>query len=152
MDNELDKRLDRELENREKTTRTKQWVRSTLLPDPLPQDGYDFRWVRISNNGQSDPTNFSSKIREGWEPVMAKDHPEIPLVGIENERYADNVVMGGVILCKAPTELVEQRNSFFQQQAENQMTAVDNNLMRESNSKMPLFNNRKSDVTFGKGN
>ena len=83
---------------------------------------------------------------------MAKDHPEIPLVGIENERYADNVVMGGVILCKAPTELVEQRNSFFQQQAENQMTAVDNNLMRESNSKMPLFNNRKSDVTFGKGN
>ena len=70
-------RLDRELETRERTVRTKAWTRPTVLPDPTPEDGYTYHWVRISTNGQSDATNISSKIREGWEPVRAMDHPEI---------------------------------------------------------------------------
>jgi hypothetical protein len=68
-------RLDRELETRERTVRTKAWTRPTVLPDPTPEDGYTYHWVRISTNGQSDATNISSKIREGWEPVRAKTTP-----------------------------------------------------------------------------
>jgi hypothetical protein len=144
-------RLTRELESREKTVRKQAWRRPELLPSPDPEPGYVYRWIRLSTQGQADPTNVSSKLREGWEPVLAKSHPEIFLSGIENERFKDNIVIGGLILCRAPEEMVEERNAYYQAQAQGQMTAVDNNLMRENDPRMPMFNDRKSTVTFGKG-
>ena len=87
----------------------------------------------------------------GWEPVKAVDHPEITLVTIENEKFKDNVVIGGLMLCKAPTELVDERTEHFKEQTSNQIKSVDNNLMRENDPRMPLFHERKSKVTFGKG-
>jgi len=144
-------RVNRDFEKRERTPRKKAWARPEVLPSPTPEPGYTYHWVRISTQGQPDPTNVSSKLREGWEPVLATDHPEIFLTGIENERFKDNIVIGGLLLCKAPQELVDERNEYYQQQAKGQMTSVDNNLMRENDPRMPLFNDRKSTVTFGKG-
>lgn len=144
-------RVNRDLEKRERTPRKKAWARPEVLPNPTPEPGYAYHWVRISTQGQPDPTNVSSKLREGWEPVRAADHPEIFLSGIENERFKDNVVIGGLLLCKAPQEMVDERNQYYQEQAKGQMTSVDNNLMRENDPRMPLFNDRKSTVTFGKG-
>ena len=145
-------RLNRDLETREKTKRKSAWTRPEVLPSPTPEPGYAFRWIRTSNKGTIDPTNVSSKLREGWEPVKAVDHPEITMVTIENERFKDNVVIGGLMLCKAPKELVSERTDYYKQQADNQIHSVDNNLMRENDPRMPLFNDRKSKVTFGKGN
>jgi hypothetical protein len=144
-------RLDREQETREKKTRKRAWTKPEVLPTPTPQEGFAFHWVRVSTRGQADPTNVSSKLREGWEPVKAVDHPEIELVSIENERFKDNVIMGGLMLCRAPVELVQERTEYYQKVTDSQMQSVDNNLMRESDPRMPLFNNRKSEVTFGKG-
>lgn len=144
-------RINREIQTREKTVRKKSWQRPETLPSPTPEDGYSYRWIRVSTQGNTDATNVSSKLREGWEPVKAADHPEITLVTIENERFADNVVIGGLMLCKAPTELVEERNDYYQTQTRSQMNAVDNNLMRENDPRMPLFNDRKTKVTFGNG-
>ena len=145
-------KLDRELDTREKKTRKQAWKRPELLPAPTPQAGWTFHWVRVSTNGQPDPTNVSAKLREGWEPCKASDHPEIELVSIENDRFKDNIVMGGLMLCKAPKELVEERNAYYKETSEAQIRSVDNNLMRESDPRMPLFNQRSSKVTFGKGN
>jgi hypothetical protein len=146
-----DNRLDRELETREKTARKTAWKRPEVLPSPNQEEGYVYRWIRISTRGNVDAMNVSSKLREGWEPVKASDHPEITLVTIENDRFKDNVVIGGLMLCKAPVEMVDERNAYYQEQADNQMSSVDNNLMRENDPRMPLFNDRKSKVTFGKG-
>ena len=143
-------RLNRDLETREKTARKRSWQRPELLPMPNPDPGYGFRWVRLSVNGQADATNLSSKIREGWEPALATDHPEIQLASIENDRFKDNIVIGGLILCKAPIEMLEERDEYYRQQAEAQMTSVDNNFMRENDPRMPLFNERKTTVSFGK--
>ena len=55
------------------------------------------------------------------------------------------------MLCKAPVELVKERTEYYEELTESQMQSVDNNLMRESDPRMPIFNNRKSEVTFGKG-
>ena len=148
----VENRLDRELETRERTTRKKAWQRPETLPSPNPEPGYTYRWIRTSTHGQVDATNVSSKLREGWEPVKATDHPEITLVTIENEKFKDNVVIGGLMLCKAPIELVKDRTEHFKEQTSNQIKSVDNNLMRENDPRMPLFNERKSKVTFGKGN
>lgn len=145
-------RTTRELDLRDNNQRVKSWTPPTLLPEPAPQDGYKFRWIRLSTLNQSDPTNLSAKLREGWEPVRASDHPELMLHGTDiNEKFKDNVVIGGLILCKTPTELVEQRNAHFQKITESQTESVDNNFMRESDPRMPLYRERKSSVSFGKG-
>ena len=144
-------RLNRTQTTRDKTERKRSWSRPELLPNPNPEEGYEFHWVRISTQGQADAMNVSSKLREGWEPVKASDHPEITMVTVENERFADNVVIGGLMLCKAPTELVEERNDYYRQQSDSQIRSVDNNLMRENDPRMPIFNDRQTKVTFGKG-
>ena len=144
-------RLNREVETREKTTRKRHWQRPETLPSPEPEEGYAFRWIRVSSRGNVDATNVSSKLREGWEPVKAVDHPEITLVDIEQERFKDNVVIGGLLLCKAPVELVEERSEYYETQTNSQMQSVDNNLMRESDPRMPIFNDRKTKVSFGNG-
>ena len=144
-------RLDRELETREKKTRKRHWQRPETLPSPNPEPGYEFHWVRVSTQGQIDATNVSSKLREGWEPVKASDHPEITLVTVENERFKDNVVIGGLLLCKAPKELVEERSDYYNNQTKSQMQSVENNFMRENDPRIPLFNDRRSKVTFGTG-
>lgn len=145
-------RQDREFGTREKTIRKQAWKRPTVLPDPTPQDGYTFHWVRVSTMGQPDSTNVSSKLREGWEPVRAEDHPEIFSDAVADARFKDNVIVGGLMLCKAPDELVHERTEYYDQLTESQMNSVDNNLMRENDPRMPIFNDRKSKVTFGRGN
>ena len=145
-------RVPRELDTREKMERPKQWMPPQLLPDPNPEPGYAFRWIRIASLGKDDATNISGKLREGWEPVRASDHPEIRMFGSDgNAKFPDSVQVGGLLLCKTPVELTEQRNAYYRNQAEAQMQSVDNTYMRENDPRMPMFKERKSTVTFGKG-
>ena len=145
-------RLARELDTREKTERPAKWMPPQLLPDPNPEPGYAFRWIRIASLGKDDATNISGKLREGWEPVKASDHPEIRLFGSDsNAKFPDCVEVGGLLLCKTPVEFTEQRNAYYRNQAEAQMQSVDNTYMRENDPRMPMFKERKSTVTFGKG-
>ena len=149
---EKSNRITRELDTREKMERPKQWMPPQLLPDPAPEAGYAYRWVRIASLGKDDATNISGKLREGWEPVKASDHPEIRLFGSDsNAKFPDCVEVGGLLLCKTPVEFTEQRNAYYRNQAEAQMQSVDNTYMRENDPRMPMFKERKSTVTFGKG-
>jgi len=144
-------RITRELESREVTERPKQWQLPELLPEPDKQAGYSYRWIRVSTLNAADPRNLSAKLREGWEPVRLEEQPKFQLLADPNSRFKDNIEIGGLLLCKTPTELVEQRNAYFANQAQNQTEAVDNNLMRQSDPRMPLFNERKSSTSFGNG-
>lgn len=144
-------RLKRDTGTRKAESRPQAWTPPSVLPDPNPEPGYDFRWVRVSTRGEVDATNVSSRLREGWTPVKATDHPEVVLVTIENDRFKDNIVIGGLLLCKAPYELSEQRSEYYKNQTRGQMQAVDNNLMRNNDPRMPLFKERKSKTQFGTG-
>lgn len=144
-------RNNREVESREQNARPKKWMPAQLLPDPNPEPGYAFRWIRLSTLNSADPMNISAKLREGWEPVKASEHPEIKLYSAGTNRFPDSIEVGGLLLCKTPVEFVEQRNEYYSAQAESQMSSVDNNYMRESDPRMPLFKERSSKVTFGKG-
>ena len=146
-----DNRLNRDQATREKKVAKRSWEAPELLPMPDPQPGWAFRWVRIATLGETDARNMSSKIREGWVPVKAVDHPEITLVTVENEKFKDNIVIGGLLLCKMPQEMQDERREYYEGITKAQMDAVDNNLMRENDPRMPIFNDRKSNVTFGKG-
>lgn len=144
-------RTARDLENRETAKRKQAWRPPETLPSPTAQPGWVFRWIRTSMVGQLDPTNVSAKFREGWEPVKAEDHPELMYMADPNSRYKGNVEIGGLLLCKAPEEMTKQRTEYYARQAQSQMDAVDNNFMRTEDSRMPLFNEKRSTTTFGRG-
>jgi hypothetical protein len=145
-------RLPQDMQTREADVRPQAWVDPELLPSPKPQAGWSFRYIRISTRGDADATNFSSQIRSGWEPCKAVDHPEIQILIVENAQFKDNIVIGGLMLCKQPKERVKARQDSIEQKNDSQMRAVDNNYMKENNPVMPLFSERKSRVTFGSGN
>jgi len=151
MEQTTDNRAPRATKSRDAEMRPTKWTPPQLLPDPTPEPGYAFRWIRVSMMGKDDPTNISGKLREGWEPVKASDHPEIKLFGDTGGRYADSIMVGGLLLCKTPVEFTEQRDAHFSKLAESQMQSVDNTYMRENDPRMPMFKERKSTVTFGKG-
>lgn len=144
-------RQPRNLEKREALERPKSWAPPALLPDPRPEEGYVFRWIRLSTLNNADPTNISSKLREGWEPVKASSQPEMQLHSNPNGRFPDGIEIGGLLLCKVPKEFMEQREAYYQKQAESQMQSVDNNFMRDSDPRMPLFSEKRTKVTFGPG-
>lgn len=139
-------RTPRGLESREKLSRAV-YVPPSALPDPTPEPGMTYHWVATAILGQADPTNVSKKMREGWVPVKASDHPELMLAGNES----GNVELGGLMLCKMPTEQVRARNEYYQRQAQSQMESVDNHFMKNNDPRMPLFAERKSSTSRGGG-
>ena len=97
-----------------------------------------------------DPRNLSSKLREGWEPVRVEEQPKFKLLVDPDGRFKDNIEIGGLLLCKTPKEFVEQQQAYYAEQTRAQTDAVDNNLMRQSDARMPIFKESKSTVTVGR--
>ena len=144
-------RLQREMTNRSMQERPQQWRPAELLPEPDKAPGYAYRWIRISFNGKRDPKNYSMKMREGWEPVSVEEQPKFQLLVDPDSRFKNGIEIDGLLLCKTPVEFVAQRSEFFRAQTQAQSDAVDNNLMRQSDSRMPIFKEGKSSTSFGKG-
>ena len=145
-------RAPRSADSRAKEARPKPWRPPSLLDAPTPPPGFVYRWLRESMVGQDDKANMSKRIREGWEPVRSEEHPEFEAPTIEEGRHAGVIGVGGLLLAKMPVETVEQRRAYYNQMATQQMEAVDSNLMRESDSRMPLSSpERRTQVTFGRG-
>jgi hypothetical protein len=143
-------RTPRELASRE-TEKRYEYTPAASLPEPKPDPMFSYRWVATHVMGTLDPVNASKRFRDGWEPVKAVDHPELFLPG-----NADgNVEIGGLMLCRMPKERALARQRYFDKQNEQQMESVDGNYMRNSDSRMPLFSEKSSEVTrgggFGKG-
>ena len=149
---EVKNRLKRELESRETQERPKQWAPAELLPEPDKEAGFAYRWIRVATLNQADPRNLSAKLREGWEPVRIEEQPKFQLLVDPQSRFKDNIEIGGLLLCKTPTEFVEQQQAYYADMTRQQAEAVDNNLMRQSDARMPIFKEGKSTSSFGKGN
>jgi hypothetical protein len=144
-------RLARELTSRSQQERPKQWQRPETLPQPDKQPGYAYRWVRVSALGQADARNVSAKMREGWEPVRIEEQPQFKLLVDPNSRFKDNIEVAGLLLCKIPEDFVQQRTDYYAKLTKDQIESVDNSFMRENDPRMPLYRERKSTTSFGKG-
>lgn len=144
-------RLTRELDTRVIDERPKQWAPPELLPKPDKQAGFAYRWVRVALNNQADPRNVSAMLRQGWEPVKVEEQPKFKLLVDPNSRYKDSIEIGGLLLCKAPEEIVGQRSEYYAKQTQAQADAVDSSLMRQSDARMPMFSEKKTTTSFGKG-
>lgn len=144
-------RIARELEKRSEVERPKSWQPASSLPEPDKQAGYTYKWIRVSTNGQRDPKNVSAKIKEGWEPVRIEEQPRFKLFIEKNSHFEDGIEIGGLLLCKMPTDFKDQRSAYFAKKNKDQMDSVDNHYLRENDPRMPMFSERKSTTSFGTG-
>jgi hypothetical protein len=103
--------------------------------------------------GVADPSNISSKLREGYEPCKAEDYPELMMHAAVDGRFRGGIEIGGLLLCRIPKEFMDQRAQHFSNLNQSQMDSVDNNFLREqdSRSNMAMIVDKKSKVTFGSG-
>ena len=145
-------RRSREADTREVVfKRPEAWRPPESLPSPDPRPGWKHRWIRTATMGTMDPSNISSKMREGYEPCKAEEYPEMMMHATTEGRFKGNIEVGGLLLCRIPDEFLEQRMKYYDNQNRAQMESVDNNFLRENDPRMPLFCEKKSKVTFGSG-
>jgi len=121
--------------SREKETRRRPWTPPSRLDAPPAPDGFQHRWIRAEVNGFDDRQNVYGRLREGYELVRLEELPEEyqgMLPTIEDGKHAGVVSVGGLLLARIPNETVEERNAYFAKKAQDQLTAVDNELLREN--------------------
>ncbi len=149
-------RQPRKLETREQEKRQVSWKAPEVLPTPdvNAHPDYTFRWVRVSTMGDGDASNIASMLRQGYEPCKAEDYPELQVDAITEGRFKGNVEIGGLMLCRIPKELLEQRAAHYNQVNKQQIDSVNAQFMKENDARMPLFSDVKTKVSksaFGSG-
>ena len=144
-------RAPRELDTRETFARPTAWRPPETLPMPDDRPGWTHRYVRISTLGTADPSNISSKLREGYEPCKGEEYPELMMHASTEGRFKGNIEVGGLLLCRIPSEFMAQRAKYYENLNKSQVDSVDNNFLRENDPRMPLFSEKRTKVTFGSG-
>ena len=147
---EKDKNTSRANQTRSKTERPKVWVPPSSLDAPPAPDGFRYRWIRAESVGFQDTKNVTGRIREGYELVRAEevqnasDYP-----GVDDGKYKGVIGVGGLLLAKVPVEIAKQRMDYMSNKHKDRSNAVENDLMKEQDSRMPINIERQSRVTFG---
>ena len=136
---------------REKETRRKPWTPPSMLDAPPAPQGYKHRWIRAEVRGFDDRKNISARLREGYELVRQDEYPDFEVPIIDSGKYAGVFGVGGLVLARIPIETVEERSKYFEQRTQDQMNAVDHDMMRENSHSTMTINkpDRQSRVTFG---
>ena len=137
-------------QTRSKSERPKVWVPPSSLDAPPAPDGFRYRWIRAESVGFQDTKNITSRLREGYELVRAEEienASDYPV--IDDGRYKGVVGVGGLLLAKVPIEIAKQRQEYMSRRHSERSEAVNNDLMREQDKRMPINVDRQTRVTFG---
>jgi len=137
-------------QTRSKTERPKVWVPPSSLDAPKPPEGFRYRWIRAESMGFQDTKNIAGRLREGYELVRAEEvqnASDYPVV--DEGRYKGVIGVGGLLLAKVPEEIAKQREAYMRSQHEARNEAVEHDLMKEQDKRMPINIERQSRVTFG---
>ena len=147
---EKDKKTSRANQTRSKSERPKVWVPPSSLDAPPAPDGFRYRWIRAESVGFQDTKNISGRIREGYELVRAEEGENASDYPVLAEgRYKGVIGVGGLLLAKVPIEIAKQRQAYMTSRHQERSDAVENDLMKEQDERMPINVERQSRVTFG---
>ena len=147
---EKDNKTSRASQDRSKTERPKVWVPPSSLDAPPAPDGFRYRWIRAESVGFHDTKNVTGRIREGYELVRAEEvqnASDYPVV--DDGKYKGVIGVGGLLLAKVPVEIAKQRMDYMSNKHKDRSNAVENDLMKEQDQRMPINVDRQSRVTFG---
>ena len=129
--------------------RPKVWTPPSYLDTPNAPEGFSHRWVRVEILGFVDTKNVQGRLRSGYELVRADEYPEEDFPVVQDGKYAGVIGHGGLVLTRVPEEIARQRADYYMKQAQDQMTAIDNDLLKEQHKGMPIDIDRQSRTTFG---
>ena len=129
-------------------TVSKPWTPPSYLDTPNAPNGYRHRWVRIETLGIADTKNIQGRLRSGYELVRSDEYPNEDFPAISDGKYAGVIGHGGLVLTRVPEEIARQRQAYFEKQAQDQVDALDNDLMKEQDNRMPIDIDKQS-RTFG---
>ena len=120
--------------------------------DRFSANGLTLRWIRVLLKGEDDYTNVGKRMQDGWEWVELDEVPEMALSSYVKEggRYSGSVCRGDLALAKMPLAKANARKEFYENRSSEMMDAVDRQLQSSSDSKMPIRNRSKSQVSTGK--
>ncbi len=126
----------REAEAREPAT----WLPRASLPDPNPEPGWRFRWIRVGfGKGADDVSNVMARMREGWVIVRPSEQPEIARTLANGGQGQDRILVGDNVLMKMPESVVEQRRAYYSRQSKQQAAGVQSQLLKLQDARMPLL-------------
>jgi len=148
MEND-NKKTSRASQTREKQSKPKVWTPPSALDAPPAPNGFRHRWVRAESLGFQDTKNVSGRIRQGYELVRSDEYPNSDYPIVEDGKYAGVIGVGGLVLTRVPEEVAQQRQAYYAKQSQEQVEALDNDLMKEQHSSMPINIDRQTRVTFG---
>ena len=149
MENDKLNKTSRASQTREKEVRKKVWTPPSSLDAPPAPTGFRHRWVRAESLGFNDTKNVSGRIRQGYELVRADEYPDADYPIVEDGKYKGVIGVGGLVLARVPEEIAKQRSDYYKRQAQENVEAVDNDLMKEQHPSMPINIDRQTRVTFG---
>ena len=136
-------------QSRDKSKRPQTWTPPSSLDAPPAPDGYRHRWIRTEVLGFDDTKNMSGKMRSGFELDRADEYPDSQYPQMKDGKYAGVIGVGGLVLARIPEEIAKSREDFFKKQTQAKDEAINNDLMKEQHSSMPINAERQSRVTFG---
>ena len=136
-------------QSRDKSKRPQTWTPPSSLDAPPAPDGYRHRWIRTEVLGFDDTKNMSGKLRSGFELVRADEYPDSQYPQMKDGKYAGVIGVGGLVLARIPEEIAKSREDWFKKQTQAKDEAINNDLMKEQHSSMPINAERQSRVTFG---
>jgi len=136
-------------QSRDKSKRPQTWTPPSSLDAPPAPDGYRHRWIRTEVLGFDDTKNMSGKMRSGFELVRADEYPDSQYPQMKDGKYAGVIGVGGLVLARIPEEIAKSREDWFKKQTQAKDEAINNDLMKEQHSSMPINAERQSRVTFG---
>ena len=145
MTKEDKKNLSRAAETRTKTERPKEYKPPSSLDAPPAPDGFRHRWIRAESMGFNDTKNIHGRLRSGYELVRADEYDDgdsYPIV--MDGKYAGVIGVGGLLLARIPEELAQSRVDYQKRQTEGQDEAVENDLLKDQDKRMPMKFERSS--------
>ena len=144
-----DKVTSRAAETRTKTERPKEYKPPSSLDAPPAPDGFRHRWIRAESMGFNDTKNIHGRLRSGYELVRADEYDSDQYPTVLDGKYAGVIGVGGLLLARIPEELAQQRVDYQRRQTEGQDEAIENDLLRDQDKRMPISVDRNSKHTFG---
>ena len=129
---------------RSKTERPKEYKPPSSLDAPAAPDGFRHRWIRAESMGFNDTKNIHGRLRSGYELVRADEYDDEQYPVVMDGKYAGVIGVGGLLLARIPDELAQSRVDYQRRQTEGQDEAVENDLLKDQDKRMPMKFERSS--------
>ena len=123
---------------RSKPERPKEYKPPSSLDAPPAPDGFRHRWIRAESLGFNDTKNIHGRLRSGYELVRADEYDTDEYPTVLDGKYAGVIGVGGLLLARIPEELAQARIDYQMKQTEGQDEAIENDLLKDQDRRMPM--------------